>query len=101
MNHGPGGVNWVSGSGIGIVIGGWRLSRATHTLASGLCVALHLSGVPSEEAWCDSAELNDLPVGLCAWARARLHLHTHNNSPSQGLRTKSICTDEPTEQQQA
>ena len=35
MNHGPGGVSWVSGSGIGIVIGGRRLSRATHTLHRG------------------------------------------------------------------
>ena len=65
-----GGVNWISGSGIGIVTGGegegWTLSRATHTLASGLYVALHLPEIPSGEAWCDSVELNDLSMGLCA-----------------------------------
>ena len=75
---------------------GWTRSRATHTLASGLCVALHLPEIPSGEAWCDSVELNDLSMGLCAWTRARLHVHAHNISPSQGLHTKSVCTDEPT-----
>ena len=101
MNHGPGGVSCISGSGTGNVIGGWRLPRATNISSSGLYVALHLSGIPSGEAWGDSAELDVLPVGLCAWARAHLHLHARNISPSQGLRTKSVCTDEPTEQQQA
>ena len=89
--------------GIGMVIGGWRLSRNTHTPSSGLYVTLPLPGTPLGEAWCDCTELNDLPVGFCAWARALLHLHAHNTSPSpnQGLRTKSVCTDEPTEEQQA
>ena len=66
MNHGPGGVNWVSGSGIGIVIGGWRLSRATHTLASALCVVLHLREIPVEKAWCESVGLSDLSFRLYA-----------------------------------
>ena len=45
-----GGVDRASGCGIGIVNGGgegWTLSRATHTLAEGLCVALHLPEILS------------------------------------------------------
>ena len=67
-----GGVDRASGCGIGIVNGGgegWTLSRATHTLASALCVVLHLREIPVGEAWCESVDLSDLSFRLYASSR--------------------------------
>ena len=64
-----GGVDRGSGCGIGIVNGGgegWTLSRATHTLASALCVVLHLREIPVGEPWCESVDLSDLSFRLYA-----------------------------------
>ena len=68
MNHGPGGVNWVGGSGIGIVIGGWRLSRATHTPASGLYVALRLPGFCFHKASSDSLHSGTYQLSICHYS---------------------------------